>query len=401
MVLKKVKYVVKVNFSITFVFKFVIHVLIKHTKLKIKTMKSKFTIFLAVILISILFGNITMAQNASDVEAPKLTIVTGFVGGSNYQMAMDMQRMTRKELGIPKYKIVTESKAVLNAKGDTVREEPIEDGGIGAPKFETIEHTVATGDTINFLKVLDSEGSYYNFIKINKSGTELAFIQYDVLLFEAMQDLKRSYKKTDGIRVLLPMGSEQIHIITLKSDDKKGITKFADLKGKKVGIGSSLMGTNITSKYIKEVTGMKWEDVEIPFDKSFKALFNGSIDAFFYVGAKPVKDLANATPSMKNKLTLISIPQNETLDKAYQKVTITTEDYKWLSENIETYAVRSLLVTSLNGHNAEIEANIQKLLQIVKDKKGSDQNHPNWKMIEFKKDDSIDWEYYPAALKLY
>jgi TRAP transporter TAXI family solute receptor len=364
-------------------------------------MKSKFTIFLAVILISILFGNITMAQNASDVEVPKLTIVTGFVGGSNYQMAMDMQRMTRKELGIPKYKIVTESKAVLNAKGDTVREEPIEDGGIGAPKFETIEHTVATGDTINFLKVLDSEGSYYNFIKINKSGTELAFIQYDVLLFEAMQDLKRSYKKTDGIRVLLPMGSEQIHIITLKSDDKKGITKFADLKGKKVGIGSSLMGTNITSKYIKEVTGMKWEDVEIPFDKSFKALFNGSIDAFFYVGAKPVKDLANATPSMKNKLTLISIPQNETLDKAYQKVTITTEDYKWLSENIETYAVRSLLVTSLNGHNAEIEANIQKLLQIVKDKKGSDQNHPNWKMIEFKKDDSIDWEYYPAALKLY
>jgi TRAP-type uncharacterized transport system substrate-binding protein len=216
-----------------------------------------------------------------------------------------------------------------------------------------------------------------------------------------MQDLKRRFKKAETIRVLLPMGTEQIHIVVLKSDDKKSIKKFSDLKKKRVGIGSSLMGTNITAKYIKEVTGSKWEDVEIPFDKSFKALFNGSIDAFFYVGAKPVKDLANLSVAMRDKITLISIPQNEQLDKAYEKATITPEDYKWLDGNIDTYAVRSLLVTSIAGQTPEKETQIKQVLEIIKANKDNSGNHSNWKSVKFAKDDKIDWEYYPAALQVY
>jgi TRAP-type uncharacterized transport system substrate-binding protein len=161
------------------------------------------------------------------------------------------------------------------------------------------------------------------------------------------------------------------------------------------------MGTNITAKYIKEVTGSNWEDVEIPFDKSFKALFNGSIDAFFFVGAVPVSDFTNISVSMRDKISLISLPQNEKLDRAYEKVTITPETYKWLAGNVETYAVKSVLVTSLSGQTPEKEAQIQKLLEIVKANKDNAKNHSNWKVIKFAKDDKVDWEYYPAALELY
>lgn len=357
-------------------------------------MKRQFTIITTLVFLLMMGATGLKAQTEEGKQQP-LVIVSGFKGGSNYQMAMDIQRMSRKTLGTTKYEENTEMVTDLDENGQ--------------PKLDefgdtlTIEKTtkVATGDTIDFVKVQDSEGSYYNFLKVNKSGADIAFIQYDVLLYESMKDLTRTYKKAENIQILLPMGTEQIHIVTLKPEGKNGIKSFADLKKKKVGIGSSLMGTNITAKYIKEVTGMKWQDVEIPFDKSFKALFSGAIDAFFYVGAKPVKDLADLSVSMRDKITLISIPSNEKLDKAYEKINITPEDYKWLDGPVETYAVKSVLVTSLLGQTPEKEEAISKLLEVVKAHKDDSGNHPNWKSINFAKDDKIDWDYYPAALKLY
>lgn len=340
-------------------------------------------------------GLTAQEANNDGIAQKPLIIVSGFKGGSNYQMAMDIQKMTRKELGTPLYEIKTETINVLDENGEPKLDE------FGENITEEKTTKVATGDTIDYVKVQDSEGSYFNFLKVNKSGADIAFIQYDVLLYESMKDLTRTYKKADNIQILLPMGTEQIHIITLKADGKNGIKSFDDLKKKKVGIGSSLMGTNITAKYIKEVTGMKWQDVEIPFDKSFKALFSGAIDAFFFVGAKPIKELADLSVTMRDKISLISIPANEQLDKAYEKINITPEDYKWLETPVETYAVKSVLVTSLLGQTPEKEEAIFKMLETIKAHKDDSGNHENWKIIKFAKNDKIDWEYYPAALKLY
>jgi len=360
-------------------------------------MKRQFTIITTLVFLLMMGTTGLRAQESNEdgIGQKPLTIVSGFKGGSNYQMAMDIQRMTRKTLGTPQYEIKTEMVNVLDENGQPKLNE------FGDTITEVKTTKVSTGDTIDFVKVQDSEGSYYNFLKVNKSGADVAFIQYDVLLYESMKDLTRTYKKAENIQILLPMGTEQIHIVVLKADGKNGIKTFEDLKKKKVGIGSSLMGTNITAKYIKEVTGMKWQDVEIPFDKSFKALFNGSIDAFFFVGAKPIKDLADLSVSMRDKITLISIPSNEQLDKAYEKVNITPEDYKWLDAPVETYAVKSVLVTSTLGQTPEKEEAIAKMLEVIKAHKDDTGNHENWKDIKFAKDDKIDWEYYPAALKLY
>ncbi len=364
-------------------------------------MRSKYTIISGLMMIFLLLGTGLMAQedDTEEVTGPTLRIISGFEGGSNYQMAIDIQRMTRATLGTAISETTVEIIPKLNSNGDTIREENL-DGEMEMVTEDKVTK-IPTGDTIDFIKVLASEGSYYNFLKVNKTGADIAFLQYDVLLYEAMQDLKRRYKKAEPIRILLPMGTEQIHIVVLKNSGKKPIKSFKDLKKRRVGIGSSLMGTNITAKYIKEVTGSKWENVEIPFDKSFKALFNGSIDAFFYVGAKPVKDMASLSVAMRDKITLIGIPQNEQLDKSYEKATITPEDYRWLDGPVETYAVRSVLVTSLAGQTPEKEAAIQKTLEIIKANKDNSANHSNWKLVKFAKDDKIEWEYYPAALKLY
>lgn len=361
----------------------------------------KIQLAIITLLIAFITTSKLRAQSNPQKETSGLSIISGFKGGSNYQMALDMQDMLRPKLGHPHYKIEKHLVPVLNANGDTIREEPSTEGELGTIKMIEKEERSASKDTIDFLKVLDSEGSYFNFLKVNKASADIAFIQYDLLLYEAMQDLRRQYKKSDHIRVLLPMGTEEIHIITLREGNNSDIKDFNDLKKKRVGIGSSLMGTNITAKYIKEVTGVQWEDVEIPFNESLKALFNGSIDAFFYVGAKPVKDIMNIPEEMEDLITLIPIPRNKVLDNTYDRVSISPDDYKWLDKSIETYAVRSLLVTSIAGQTPEDEENIFKLLQCIKANKDKAGYHSNWKDIEFSKDEKIDWEYYPAALRTF
>ena len=340
------------------------------------------------IVLIVLFSAMSSSVFGQETIAPQLTIVSGFEGGSNYQMAMDMQRMSRATLGIAKMEagdMVAEmenGKVVVYEAGDTAM----------------VETIVASGDTVDFLRVRGSEGSYYNFLKIVKSNTDLAFLQYDVLLYESMKDLTRTYKKTEGIRIILPMGVEQIHIITLKKEGKGAILNFDDLKNKNVAIGSSLQGTNITAKYIKEVTKMKWHDVELPYDKALKALLAGSIDAFFYVGVAPVSNLTGMSKSMRDKIALVPLnPSNGKgdLDEAYNATTITASSYpKWIETDVPTYSVRSLLVTDIDGQTKETEANIAKLMKEVLKNKDNSKCHGNWKVVNFAKDEDLDWEYY-------
>ncbi|RLD66552.1 MAG: hypothetical protein DRI84_04530 [Bacteroidetes bacterium] len=364
----------------------------------------RFTFITSIVFASILMLFVIPAT-AQEIEEepisnPQLKIYSGFVGGSYYQMSVDMQKMTRKMgYGTVDYNILTtELPKIDPATGDTLKNDD------GTVVNDVIVKKIPTGDTTDFLEVRESDGSYYNFLKINKIDVNITFLQYDVLLYEDIKDLGRKFKKTENIRILLPMGSEEIHIITLKENK---IENFGDLKKKRVGIGSSLQGTNITAKYIKEITGAKWTEVDIPYDKAFRALFSHDIDAFFFVGSAPIYDLKTLPKSMKDKLLLIGIPADDKLKDAYgEQVEINTSTYSWVIAPVKTYAVKSLLVTSLSGHNdndpndTQREA-ITKLLTAIKKMKDTEGYHEAWKDVHFTKDPVIEWKYYTAALKLY
>ncbi len=354
-------------------------------------------ITLLVLSFAMVLSSISIAKAQENTpnseDGSKLTIISGFKGGSYYTMAMDMQKMTRQKYGTPIYKTEVSIKYKLGAKGDTLMDEN------GMPITEEIVKKTPTGDTLNYVTVKDSDGAYYNFLKINKVDADITFLQYDVLLYESMKDLKRTIKKTDNIRVLLPLGSEQIHLITLK---KNNIKDFKQLKGKRVGIGSSLQGTNTTATFIKEKTGGKWEDVEIAYDKAFKALFDGNIEAFFFVGNAPIKDLADISKAMKDQLQLIALPATEELKNAYgEQVEINNSMYPWVDQPVKTYAVKSLLVTSLEGQTPEKEEAIKNLLLEVKQNKDKAGYHKSWQKIEFKKDPEIEWEYHKVTTEVY
>jgi TRAP transporter TAXI family solute receptor len=311
----------------------------------------------------------------------QITILSGFQGATYYEMSKDLEKI---------------APPVLTAKQapNTIK---VPDPNDPSVEIDSVYYTT-TYDTVPFITVLSSDGAYYNFLKLEKTDVDVTFLQYDVLLYEEMKDLTRKFKKTENIRILLSLGSEQIHLIARK--DSK-IAKLSDLKGKQVGIGSAMQGTNITAKFIKEKTKIAWKDVEIPYDRAFRALLVGEIEAFFFVGAAPVSSLNKLSPNLKDQIKMIPVEHKE-LDAVYEKTTISSSVYSWIDKDMPTYNIKTVMVCSTTGETPEKANNIDKFLQTIKNNLSTLQDpkkaHPQWKNVNFGTD-GIEWEFHPMAKK--
>lgn len=249
-----------------------------------------------------------------------------------------------------------------------------------------------------------SNGSVDNFEKLQEG--KIALLQYDVLREELANDFKNNTTNTDDVRVLLPMGTEEIHLIA-RSTQEKPINSYEDLKNEdiKVAVGAPGQGTYVTIGIIKKLTKAHWIDVELSFSEALQALLKGEIQALFFVGAAPVyklERLAKLHPHEQKPLRLIELT-DPNLAGSYAKATIESGIYKWADYRVETFAVRSLLVTKIGETpnpdfgNAlrtlliDIKANIIKLQK---------EGHKQWRRINFNYSE-INWDIHEEANKLF
>ncbi len=249
------------------------------------------------------------------------------------------------------------------------------------------------------IKIQTSKGSIDNYnILINNKDADMVFLQYDVLLSARMHDYKAREHNTDDVRMLLPLATEEIHLIT-KTESK--INSIRDLAGKKVGIGiPSQQGTSVTAALIKSVTATDWEDIEISFDDAFDALLKGDIDAFFFVGYAPVEKLKNLPSDYYKSIRLVPILDNR-LSQFHVKATIPADAYPWLHYNVETYAVRSILAVNRAFESredaekyTEFIKSIQQALPELKAKGNS-----KWNEVDFAPN-GIQWRFHPSTKKV-
>lgn len=331
---------------------------------------------------TILLFSVIILSGLYIVANAQVTILSGFQGATYYEMSKDLEKIAPPILK-------------LNTKTQSMK---VQDPNNPEAQVDTVV-TITTVDTLPAMNVLTSDGAYYNFLKLEKTDVDVAFLQYDVLLYEEMKDLTRKFKKTENIRILLSLGYEQIHLITRK--DSK-INKLTDLKGKQVGVGSSMQGTSVTAQFIKEKTKLNWKDVEIPYDRAFRSLLLGEIDAFFFVGAAPVSSLNKLSPNLKDQIKLVPI-EHKDLDAVYEKTSITNSMYSWVDKEIPTYKIRVVLVCSTYGETPEKAQKIYDFLALIKNNLGKLQEpkkaHPQWKEVKFSAD-GIEWEFHPSAKKL-
>ena len=147
-------------------------------------------------------------------------------------------------------------------------------------------------------------GSIDNLKLIATGKPYIAFSMAD-----AGQDAYRGEDKFKGakvpLRTLMVLYPNRMHVVTIEGI---GITKMADLRGKRVSTGSPGSATEVMGFRVIEAAGLdKDRDMKrerLGVSESVNALKDRKIDAFFWVGGLPtaaVTDLAN-TPGIRIRM---------------------------------------------------------------------------------------------------
>jgi len=147
-------------------------------------------------------------------------------------------------------------------------------------------------------------GSVANIQLINQKKSDLAFSMADA----ALDGYKGQGKFAGGavpLRTLMIAYPNRMHVVSVEGT---GITKFADLKGKRVSTGAPNSATELMAFRLLEAMGLDpATDIRrerLDPGKSSDAIKDRKLDAYFWVGGIPtsaVTDLG-ATPGVKLKL---------------------------------------------------------------------------------------------------
>jgi hypothetical protein len=147
-------------------------------------------------------------------------------------------------------------------------------------------------------------GSIDNLKLLNAGKSEVGFTMADSA-YDAVQGVDKFKDNKVNARTLMVLYPNKMHVVTVEGT---GITKLADLKGKRVSTGSPGSGTEIMALRVLEAVGIDakkdFRQERLGAAESANAMKDKKIDAFFWVGGLPtaaVTDLA-ATPGTKIKL---------------------------------------------------------------------------------------------------
>jgi uncharacterized protein len=196
-------------------------------------------------------------------------------------------------------------------------------------------------------------GSVANLQLIGTGKPYLAMTMVDAGL-DALKGQDKFNGKPVPVRTLMVMYPNRMHVVTIEGT---GISKMADLKGKRVSTGSGGSATEVMAFRVIEAAGldrdkdMKRERLGVA--ESGNALKDRKIDAFFWVGGLPtaaVSDLANS-PGVKIKLidhADLAAKMNQKYGQLYVQDRIPKETYKGMDADNRQTTVMNLLVAHQN-----------------------------------------------------
>jgi len=194
-----------------------------------------------------------------------------------------------------------------------------------------------TGGSVDNLKLIGSGKPYIGF-----SMTDAGLDAY-----RGEDKFKGNKVPLKTLAVLYP---NRMHVVSVEG---RGITKMADLKGKRVSTGSPGSATEVMAFRVIEAAGLdKDKDMKrerLGVAESVNAVKDGKIDAFFWVGGLPtaaVTDLAN-TPGTKVVMVdhaEVVAAMNKKYGNLYVEDTIPMATYKGMPADNKQATVMNILV---------------------------------------------------------
>ena len=248
-------------------------------------------------------------------------------------------------------------------------------------------------------------GSVDNLKLIGAKKAEVAMTMADAAL-DAIQGQDKFTGAKVPAKTLMVMYPNRMHVVTVEG---LGITKMADLKGKRVSTGSPGSATEVMAFRLIEAVGLdKDKDMRrerLGAAESTNAMKDKKIDAYFWVGGLPtaaVTDLA-ATPGTKIKMVDHSDAvdaMNKKYGPLYAKDVITKDVYPGMAGDNQIASVWNLLVVN-ESMSDKVAYDIVKMMF---DKKPDLINvHAEAKNFDLKyqKNENTPVTFHPGAIKYF
>lgn len=188
-------------------------------------------------------------------------------------------------------------------------------------------------------------GAVENAMLIYKNKIDIGFV--DASSAYNAPRKKGSFAKEDikNLRAVVSMYPEAVQIVTL---DPK-INTIADLKGKRVAVGSSGSGTEVMAKQLLAMYGLSYKDIKadyLGFGDASSGLKDKTMDAGFIWAGVPTSGIMELGSQHKVKLLNFTPDMVKKIKKAHPfcvPVKITKKTYSSLISDIDTIAVPATL----------------------------------------------------------
>jgi TRAP transporter TAXI family solute receptor len=248
-------------------------------------------------------------------------------------------------------------------------------------------------------------GSVANMQLIGTGKTYIALTQADAAI-DALKGQDKFAGKPIPVRTIAVLYPNRMHVVSIEGT---GVTKMADLKGKRVSTGSGGSATEVFAFRVIEAAGLdKDKDMKrerLGVAESVNALKDRKIDAFFWVGGLPtaaVTDLASS-PGVKIKFVDIAHLVPEMAKKhgnIYVKDVIPQRIYNGMTADNQAATVTNLLTVNASMDNKTVYTIIKTLwehrVDLVRVHAEAVNIKPENQRAE---NSSIPW--HPAALKYF
>lgn len=156
---------------------------------------------------------------------------------------------------------------------------------------DVIEADNKTGeDQIRILPILSKGGAQNALDIMFLNGVDLGIIQTDILAHLRGQNWSLYNNIFNKIKFITKLYHAEWHVL-----GSKNFKNIRDLKGKVVNISAPNSGTNIMSRNIFELLGVKIKYTTFNNEVAFEKLKRGKIDAMITVGGAPLNKLSGLT----------------------------------------------------------------------------------------------------------
>jgi TRAP transporter TAXI family solute receptor len=205
-----------------------------------------------------------------------------------------------------------------------------------------------------------SEGSIENAWLLERGEADYGIIQGDVAAAAvAGEGVFARGGPLTHLRAVGGLFPEPIHVVVLADSP---IRDIAQLKGRRVDIGTPTSGTRFNAMAVLEAYGLKQADLgeagEGGLTVAIDRLQNKQLDALFVTTAAPTRALQQLAATRGLRLLSIKGPALDRLVQAnpgLNALTLPANTYPQQKEPVDTVAAVALLVTTLDAPQMEVE----------------------------------------------